>query len=401
MIRWMGVVGGISVLGACASRDGQAPEPPPALDATTPVTMFERDHGWIAADGASTVDLGDGRVLWLFGDTLVGALKPDGGVAEGTVMINNTLGIGGRSVGELEFHWGRARGSETAAAWVESPAARGEKDKGHWLWPAGGGVRIDGGIGARVVLFYTMLRRRHTGGGNDVWNFQSHGTTAVTILNPADPVEEWRTEVSPLNNRAESMDAGERVRVITWGPAAMIDPEDPARVLVFGVDVSEVLDKRLVLARAPKDTLDEFGTWEFRTSDGWSGAEEEAAAVGARMVDEFSVHRQRIGGRERYVLVQNEPNLGARILVRFADRPEGPWSDGVSVYTCPEPASDRRLMVYSAKAHAEIDSGGADELLVTYCVNSTDFEHMLSDARLYRPRLVRIPLSVLENAAPR
>jgi hypothetical protein len=101
------------------------------------------------------------------------------------------------------------------------------------------------------------------------------------------------------------------------------------------------------------------------------------------------------------VLVQNEPNLGARILVRFADRPEGPWSEGVEVYTCPEPAADKRLMVYSAKAHPEIESGGADELLVTYCVNSTDFQHMLGNARLYRPRLVRVPMAALERAALR
>jgi hypothetical protein len=49
--------------------------------------------------------------------------------------------------------------------------------------------------------------------------------------------------------------------------------------------------------------------------------------------------------------------------------------------------------VYSAKAHPECS--GAGELLISYCVNSTDFWFMAGHADLYLPRFIRVPLSSL------
>ena len=46
----------------------------PCFDATTwpeADALFLGDDYWIGADGASSVDLGDGRTLWLFADTWV------------------------------------------------------------------------------------------------------------------------------------------------------------------------------------------------------------------------------------------------------------------------------------------------------------------------------------------
>src|SRR4051812_3981525 len=41
--------------------------------------FFRRTTGWIAGDGALSVPLGDGRVLWLFGDSHVDDLDPASG----------------------------------------------------------------------------------------------------------------------------------------------------------------------------------------------------------------------------------------------------------------------------------------------------------------------------------
>jgi len=35
-------------------------------------TLFETTEGWVGGDGAYTVDLGETRTLWLFGDSLMG-----------------------------------------------------------------------------------------------------------------------------------------------------------------------------------------------------------------------------------------------------------------------------------------------------------------------------------------
>ena len=61
-------------------------KPWPAAD-----ELFHRDARWRGGDGATSVDLGDGRVLWLFGDSFVSNKVPAS--RKQTKMINNTVGI--------------------------------------------------------------------------------------------------------------------------------------------------------------------------------------------------------------------------------------------------------------------------------------------------------------------
>src|SRR5579885_2950424 len=63
----------------------------PALARVTPDAewnaVFDRTEGWTGADCAGSVDLGDGRTLWMFGDTWVGKRQP------GAQMVNNSIAV--------------------------------------------------------------------------------------------------------------------------------------------------------------------------------------------------------------------------------------------------------------------------------------------------------------------
>ena len=54
--------------------------------------VFDFEKGWTGGDGAGTVDLGNGRVLWMFADSLIGDVVDDKHAA-GTHMINNVMAI--------------------------------------------------------------------------------------------------------------------------------------------------------------------------------------------------------------------------------------------------------------------------------------------------------------------
>jgi hypothetical protein len=390
----------IAAIGAgCAreetpSRAGQDAAVQPAARPAPALPDFAQSSGWLGADGATTVDLGDGRVLWLFGDTFVGTLKPDGGCAPGTKMVNNTIAVQtlprGSEPGSMTFHWGPEREGEPTS-WALSPAGVGEKAKNHWMWPSGGGIRVGAGEDSRLVLIFAMMRRRDA--SDSVWNFEAHGAAAVTVLNPGAPAAQWRTEVTALHDDEADLDARRPVRLIAWGPVVMADPDSAGRALIFGVDGSKVLDKRVVLARAPRETIQRFETWEFRTPAGWSAREADAAPIAAAATDVFSVSRVEQDGHARFLMIQTEANLGKRIMARFADKPEGPWSEGRPVFTCPEPGQDSRSFVYAATGHPEVS--GSDALLVTYCVNSTDFWHVVGHVALYRPRAIELAWSSL------
>jgi hypothetical protein len=81
------------------------------------------------------------------------------------------------------------------------------------------------------------------------------------------------------------------------------------------------------------------------------------------------------------------------VFVRTAPSPTGPWSTPFAVWTCPEPAADPRHIVYAPKLHPELSS--PDALLLSYCVNSTEFADVLTHAAVYCPRFVWVPREVV------
>lgn len=72
--------------------------------------LFQRDQYWVGGDGAYSVDLGEGRVLWLFGDSWI---DPRGmGSREGATMVSNSLALQNGydpSQATAEFYWGQRR----------------------------------------------------------------------------------------------------------------------------------------------------------------------------------------------------------------------------------------------------------------------------------------------------
>ncbi|MBN2182579.1 MAG: hypothetical protein JW715_11760 [Sedimentisphaerales bacterium] len=79
-------------------------------------------------------------------------------------------------------------------------------------------------------------------------------------------------------------------------------------------------------------------------------------------------------------------------MMRLSPAPTGPWSRAYRIYECPEVKWHKTYFCYAAKAHPEISA--KDELIITYVCNSTDFWQMASDARISRPRFLKIKFDV-------
>jgi hypothetical protein len=94
-------------------------------------------------------------------------------------------------------------------------------------------------------------------------------------------------------------------------------------------------------------------------------------------------------GGKGYVLVYTENGLGDRVLGRFSNAPEGPWSAPVLLYKCPEMGKDKGVFSYAGKAHPW---AAKDELLISYCVNTWEFARLFREEGVYRPLFVRVRL---------
>ena len=379
-------------------------------------SAFTRTSGWTGGDVAGSIDLGDGRTLWLFGDSWIGDVSA-GRHAPGSRLVNNSLAVhvhphdkpeAAPEPGGLNFCWGRPDSPGRATAWIvpdrkktSSDAANAQND---WYWPTGGGIVVPGPDNTRrLILFLYRVRKGDRPG--TAMNFQVVGTTMAVVDNAADTVEKWRTrqmdvavngpDGGPRNDRSKD--------VIQWGMAACTRTGAKAGrndyVYVFGVRSGAPLNRRLVVARVSADHVERFDAWECYAGDErWSHQPADAKAIADGMVSEFSVERFQNNGRWEFLLVQSEPLFGARILARTAPRPEGPWSGPVAVHSVSEIENKPSLFTYAAKGHVHLSRRG--EVLVTYIVNSHKFSELVNDATLYRPRFVRVPLPHATTATP-
>ena len=349
-------------LAACQAQPRLRVEPLPLYDAA-----FERTSGWIGGDGASSTALGGERVLWMFGDTFVGRVQ--NGRRVDARLINNSAAIQtGRepSAAALAFIY-RTLSDGGPAAFLQPAEGAG------WLWPYHG-VRTAEGL----FLFLLQIEPAE---GPAAFGFKLVATWLGKVTNPDEPPERWNVSQQKIPWGHERRLFGSSV-LLQGGTCYIYGTVDDA--------AGGIMVKQMIVARVPAEKLGDFSAWRFFAGGDWVAEVDRAGRVCENVASEFSVSYQPAAGR--YVLVYTEGGLSSNIVLRFSSRPEGPWGEPVQVFRCPEVGWDPRVFCYAAKGHPEL-AAAADELIVTYMANATDFALLESDARLYRPRFLRVAFS--------
>jgi hypothetical protein len=325
---------------------------------------FERTAGWTGGDGAYTIGLGEGRVLWMFGDTFVGR------VGEGrridSRLINNSAAIqagGTPAEAALTFFYHTRAGGQPAALFEPL-------DGIGWFWPYHG-VRTAEGL-------YLFLLQVEAAEGPAAFGFRLVATWLGEVANPGEAPAGWTLF-------ARKIPWGDERRL--FGSSVLL--QDGMAYIYGTVDEASAgfVAKQVILARVPAERLLDFGAWRFFSGSDWVAEVEAANRVCTDAAGEFSVSFQ--PGLGRYVMIFTEGGLSPHMALRTAPRPEGPWGEPQRFYSCPEAGWDSRIFCYAAKGHPEL-AAGAGELIVTYVANATDFALLESDARLYRPRFVKL-----------
>jgi len=324
---------------------------------------FRSDPRWLGGDGASTVDLGEGRVLWLFGDSFV---DPAGtGDRRRAHIVRNSVAVQtgtDPALGGVAFFWGRGTGGEPEA-FFPSPGPR-------WYWP-GDGIVVQG----RLVVFLMNV-----GAADNQLGFAADGWAAVHVPNP---------EASPAD----------------WAPRVLEPPDDRFGIVVGSSSVvgaggfvhafgTRPETREVFLARWPDASVaqgDLSGmAWWCGDGPGWvpddslrSGFPAAPWPVFSGGQMEFSV--EYVPARGRWLQVQTQSILDPRLAARWAERLTGPWGLPAAFYR-PEAAGQPTLLVYAGKAHPECSGA---PLVLTYAVNTLDAERILGDTRIYYPEFLK------------
>jgi hypothetical protein len=311
-----------------------------------------RTDGWITADLPASVDLRDGRVLWLFGDTWTGARTPDGGIAPGARLQHNSAFVQTGGCVDLV--------GTAGAGWLTIP---GSDD---FWWPAGGVV--PGGAHGRVIdVFVTRVHR--TGPG--VFDFAPVGMDVVQLR---------RTDFATVGVRP--LPHQERL----WGSSIVADR---GWLYLFGRDYTA--GPSTYLARVRADALG--GRWQFRSGRRWSRDPAGATPViTARPFNNAMVARIADG---RWLAIAKDREFDGTALIGWsAGAPQGPWRPTGPLVAAPTTGRPDEF-TYLAASHPEIHLAGK-RLLVSWNLNSraADLAHLVDPvAATYGPRFaaIRIP----------
>ena len=348
---------------ACAARPDISVEILPEYE-----SLFQNDKGWTGADGAYSIMISNETILWLFGDTWIGEIK--GGRHINARIVNNSIALqhGRRAVNaSVEFYYGQTQNDKPAAFF------RPIQDQG-WFWIYHG-ARTSRGL----FLFLMQMERTDE---KAVFGFQMIGSWLAAVANPEDPPPAWRIRMQKIPWATFKASGN------TFFGSTLLQVSGYLYIYGISEDIGKEFHRKyMIVARVPENGLDDFAQWRFFGNGRWTADLDEASRLCENMANEYSVSYQ--PELKKFIAVYSENGISRNIMARLASRPYGPWSAPVRLYQCPEAEWDKDFFCYAAKAHPDI-SLHPDELIVTYVANSTDFQKVAVDTRLYRPRFLRV-----------
>jgi hypothetical protein len=327
-------------------------------------SAFRRTRGWTGADGAYSLKLSTGRVLWLFSDTLVGRVTRAGKrILDSRVPINALDVRALHSTAALQdsadpgtVHFIIPGGEAHPRTLFQPPDGRG------WIWVNGAEADARGGA---TVLLNQFLRssdpRFPFGKQEALW---------------AADLEVKDNDVRVRGYHRLDLFGGPGLDETVMGAGVL---QDGRWTYVYGA--RGYGEKHLLIARVPRGHLADAQAYLYFDGQGFVKDAAKVAELPLSVANELSVHRE---GRT-YVLTSS--TFAGPVELRTAATPWGPWSKPTAVWVPPEVGG--KVFTYNAKAHPELSSP-SEGLLVSYNVNSLDEDESLHQADVYRPRFLRV-----------
>lgn len=334
-------------------------------------------HGMVGQDGSYSIPLHDGRVLWFFGDTIIGRRIPGeslwypGGKAVGPKdmsgvggtekMLNNTgllsssdpIKDGINSFSYITDHSGRLK--------QLIPLNKDEDPDRYRVWCMHG-IEMD----STVYLFFIKVETIEEGifpvnftilgsgmayGSMNDWNFKRVEFDGSDLL--------WKIDQPHF-------------------ASAVLGPEGDYLYL-YGVLQGKDKIQRCYLSRVKKQEILELDKYEYLSGimPEWSKCIEDAIPVFDGMPNEQSVSYNKYLGR---YLAVHSLDLSGKIVARTSLTPWGPWSEPCELFqveTDPSVQLPYPRLIYAGKEHPVIAKDDGKTIYVTYVEFEEYYPHLV------------------------
>jgi hypothetical protein len=335
--------------------------------------FFRRTNGIVACDGAFSVPLSDGRVLWLFGDSYVDCYSPDRVGIPCLFQVRNAGMLHQRD----DLRNPDQSGLIGKHAGIKS-LFKNATNEDTWFWPVSG-FQHD----KAVYIYLTHLKKA----GSGPLGFATTGQDFLARMKFPELDDISYLPLPFARPEGHGIDFG----------AGFVSEPGPY-TYAFG-HKRRGISVSLYLARFASANPD--SNWTFWTGTAWSANVGNAASIATQ--DATSITACKV--KDKFVLTSSEFSIacdqGKSIYMSVSDNPAGPYSARKKIYTIDDTFQGHHPFFYLPVAHPEFINPNGD-LLLTYCINGYEpcvrscIEGRM-DPDHYRPRAIRVPLELILN----
>ncbi|MBI9067078.1 MAG: DUF5005 domain-containing protein [Salinivirgaceae bacterium] len=323
--------------------------------------LFKRTGGgFTGGDGTYSVELPDGKTLWIFGDTFLGTIEPDGSRKKTNPMyIRNSFVV--QDGNELTTLYQKIEGCDHSM--IIPPKVIDSEftitEEMQWYWPGDAFIENN-----ELKVFVSEFHQSDTG----MWSFEWKGTALVSFSLP----EIKQTSIVHFNFNNE--------KEIHFGHAVF---EDEDYTYIYGLGQGKPYVARVKAGNIEAD-------WEFQTTQGWSPISSESIPmIEMDGSEQFTVMKR----KGKYIYITQLGDFSTKICSFTSDKPYTGWSNKKELYSTPLPETKHNLITYNAVAHPQFIENNS--LLISYNTNSFLLSDHFKNADIYRPRFIRVPFNMI------
>jgi hypothetical protein len=330
------------------------PEPDYDID-NTMANYGDSGKGWSGGDGGQSIKLPDGRIVWLYDDIFIGK------------VINNARPHAAFLHNAFVVQTGHKFTTLYGLTTDKQPTSfmNYNLTPGYWYWSEGA-IVSDGTLDVVYAAYYFK-------GKPTVFGFVRAGTVLARFSLTKLQLE----SVVPLSTKGG----------ILWGVSMLNKGDFTYMYGTKGGDNPFVYENYLYVARALKGGP--LSHWQYFTGRIWVDDPAKVVPLTSDAAPNFSV----TAVSNVYVLTTMQDSWESnKLVVYFSCSPTGPFENEREVYTTTGQGGAYGtngipgVYTYGACAHPELASG--DRMVISYDVNSTDWDILNTNVNIVRPRYV-------------
>jgi hypothetical protein len=326
----------------------------PATDAPDWTNIFSRvgkSRGWIGGDGGASVHLPDGRIMFVYADTIIGTVSADKSVDPFWQFIHNSLVTTNTDGSNFTTYAGGTTGHESA--YIPSPPVRPSDH----LWPYTALVDSN--------KVYVLANEWQPDASGPFGYTYTGNTWVVQLALPSLTIEKTTQIISDDQ--------------VQWGSTSY---QDSSYNYIFGHLDNNAPNITTYLYRTPRGHMTD--SIEYRTANGWSNTR--ADAVPVSNVDVEAITQTKSGQYQALFMDNQFPKY---VREATAATLAGPWTVAdTNVFTLPE-ANTNGLLEYMPRIHTGLSTNQG--YVMSYSVNAADLNSVIAHAPYYQPHFFTGP----------